>query len=422
VAYPKRNIVSHVEVLGNQVTVHPGPCLEGLVRREFSVEYDAPIDLRELDTSILVTPYVLNVVPALWVLGGTHVVDSMDEDLFDSLERVKNGFRTLYPDVPWEGRLVPEQLVRNARRERRTPRSRALFYSGGVDSTFSALHCDPEETVLLTVQGHDVALDNERGWKAVCDRLQGFARGFGFATTRVRANVFRLLRASGTPDGHPELKPWYGRVQHGIGLCGLAFPLASYNGWEDIAFSSFVGPDGEPFQWGSNLLLEPQLVVNGVQVVSIGEETDWVDKVFAISDAYRRIGSTPHPLRICLQGMAGNAVENCCDCDKCLRGIVALIVRSENPRAWGFRVPEPLHETVRRRVMSMWLPDYNLHHWQRLQKAAVSALGEATDASREFLSWLPTWDFGKNTDRPRSRVWPRSSGPLRRVLGRLFGP
>ena len=344
------DIISRVEVRKNRVTVHRGPCLKRLLRETFSVEYDAAIDLGELDESILITPYLLNVVPALWILGQTFVVDSMDEDLFDSLESAKRGFQTLYPDVPWQGRLVPRRLVKNVRRKGSAPPSQILFYSGGVDSTYSALHCDPKETVLLTVQGHDIALGNEDGWRTVCDQVDEFARGFGFATARVKANM-HLLRPSGTPDGYPELDPWYGKVQHGLGLSGLAFPLAAYHGWKNVAFSSFASPDGKPFQWGSNLLLEPELVANGIHVVSIGESTHWVDKILAVSDMYRERRSKRYPLRVCFSNMSGNRVENCCSCEKCLRGIVTLMTRFESPDAWGFRVPEPLHETVRQRLV-----------------------------------------------------------------------
>ena len=415
------DIISRVEVRKNKVTVHRGACLKGLLRRTFSVEYDAEIDLGELDESILITPYILNVVPALWVLGRAYVVDSMDEDLFESLESVKRGFQTLYPDIPWRGSLVPRRLVKNARREGSAPPSQVLFYSGGVDSTYSALHCDPKETVLLTVQGHDIGVDNEDGWRTVCDRVEEFARGFAFATARVRANVFHLLRPSGTPDRYPELDPWYGKVQHGLGLSGLAFPLAAYRGWKNIAFSSFVSPDGKPFQWGSHLLLEPELVVNGINVVSIGESTHWVDKLIAMSDLYRERGSKRYPLRICLDSMSGNAVENCCSCEKCLRGIVALLTCFESPDAWGFRVPEPLHETVRKRLMSMQPASYNLYHWRRLQEVAVSSLGKADGEAREFLSWFSTWNFEENVPGRRSQALPRSRRTFQRAFGRLFG-
>jgi hypothetical protein len=422
VGHSDGDIISRVEVRKNKVTVHRGPCLKGLLRRTFSVEYDAAIDLGELDESILITPYLLNIVPALWILGQTFVVDSMDEDLFDSLESVKRGFQTLYPDVPWQGRLVPRRLVKNPRREGSAPPSQVLFYSGGVDSTYSALHRDPKETVLLTVQGHDISLGNEDGWRTVCGRAEEFARGFGFTTARVRANVIDLLRPSGTPDGHPGLKPWYGKVQHGLGLSGLGFPLAAYHGWKNIVFSSFASPDGEPFQWGSHLLLEPELVVNGINVVSIGESTHWVDKILAISNIYRERRSKRYPLRVCTDSTLGDPVENCCSCEKCLRGIVALLARFKSPDAWGFCVPEPVHETVKKRLMSVQIPAYNLYHWRRLQEVAVSSLGEADGESREFLSWFSTWDFEKNVSGRRSQTLPGSRRTFQRAFGRLFGP
>jgi hypothetical protein len=162
--------------------------------------------------------------------------------------------------------------------------------------------------------------------------------------------------------------------------------------------------------------------VNGIDVVSIGESIDWVDKLVAMSDMYSRDGSKRPFLRVCLDSMSGNPVENCCACDKCLRAIVTLLARSESPDAWGFRVPEPLHETVRKRLMGMSVPSYNLFHWQHLQEMVASTLGEVNGESRELLSWFSTWDLKGDVPAPNRRALPRWRRTLRRVFGRRFGP
>ena len=140
----------------------------------------------------------------------------------------------------------------------------------------------------------------------------------------------------------------------------------------------------------------------------------------AISDVYRTRGSQRHPLRVCLDHMSGNAVENCCSCDKCLRATVALLAHSERPDAWGFRIPEPLHETVRKRLMSVRIPSYNLHHWDRLKGVTASALDEVDGETRELLSWVSTWNFDENRGGRSSRALPRRRRMFQRTFARLF--
>ena len=125
----EKNIISKVQVDPHKVTVFPGPPLESFLRAPFSVGYDGKIDLRELDHSILITPFLLNVAPLLWILGGNYSIDSMDEDLFRSLEKIRDGFRSMYPEIPWEGELIPYSLTESSISEHRgqSP-SQVLFF------------------------------------------------------------------------------------------------------------------------------------------------------------------------------------------------------------------------------------------------------------------------------------------------------
>ncbi len=386
------NIISHIDIGINKATVFPGAPLAERMRQPFTVEYDADIDLRELDFSIVITPFLLNVIPLLWLLGGSYKVDSMDGDLFSSLELVKEGFRAIYPDVPWEGQLIPETLTSTPRRKNNTDLSQVLFFSGGVDSSYSAINADPARTVLLTVWGHDIALNNDSAWETVCSRVGSFASSFSFRTARVRANVFRLLRCGDIHKEYPILKPWYGMVQHGPGLVGLAFPLAVYNGWERILFSSSVGEKVTHVPWGSHPFLEPRLKANDTKVISEGTELIWADKIMAIVDFYRNNpGLTRPSMRICLDDMNGNPVKNCTLCEKCLRGIVSLIIRYEDPSDWGFPVPDPVFNSVKNCLLTMTIPRSNKYIWDRIHHLALQALPESHGEYREFLNWYIDW-------------------------------
>ncbi len=406
------NIITNIDVSEKKATVFPGTPLAERMRQPFTIEYDADIDLRELDPSIVITPFLLNVIPLLWFLGGTCTVNSMDEDMFSTLEQIKEGFRTLYPNVPWEGRLVPDTLTSVPRRKNNTDLSQVLFFSGGVDSTYSALNVDPGKTVLLTVRGHDIAMNNDLAWDTVCSHVNSFASAFNFRTARVRANVFRLLRCGDIHKEYPVLKPWYGMVQHGSGLAGLAFPLAVYNSWDNVIFSSSVGEQVTHVPWGSHPFLEPRLKVNGVKVISEGTELFWVDKVLAIVDFFSSNPGVARPfLRICLDDMNGNAIGNCTLCEKCLRGIVSLMIKFEDPSDWGFPVPDPVFNSLKNCLLTMTIPRSNKYIWDRIHKVALqvlSAFPEIRGEHREFINWFTNW-YEKKYIFQTEKIYPCSS-------------
>ena len=406
------NIISHLEIHQKKATVFPGEPLVKRMRQPFTIEYDADIDLRELHPSIVITPFLLNVIPLLWFLGGTYKVDSMDEDMFTTLEQIKKGFRTLYPNVPWEGNLLPDRLYEKGKNKNNSSWNQVLLFSGGMDSTYAAIKTDPDKTVLLTIQGHDIALNNDIAWKTVCSRVDSFASSFSFRTARVRANVFRLLRCGDIHKEYPILKPWYGMVQHGLALAGLAFPLAVYHGCDNVIFSSSVGEQVTHVPWGSHPFLEPRLKVNGVKVISEGTELFWVDKVLAIVDFFRSNPELARPfLRICLDGMNGNAVKNCTLCEKCLRGIVSLMIRFEDPSDWGFPVPDPIFSSVKNCLLTMTIPRSNKYIWDRIHQLALQVLPafpEIRGEHREFINWFTNW-YEKKYIFQTEKIYPCSS-------------
>lgn len=386
------NIISHIHIHPKKATVFPGKPLLSRMRQPFTIEYSGDIDLRQLDLSIVITPFLLNVIPLLWFLGGTYKVDSMDKDMFESLKLVKDGLQNLYPQVPWKGEVVPDQITERKQYKNTSSLKQVLFFSGGMDSTYSAIKADPDKTVLLTIRGHEITLENDQTWKTICDQVDNFALPFGFRTTRVSANVFRLLRCGDIHQDYPELKPWYGMVQHGPGLAGLAFPLAVYNGWEKVIFSSSVGENATHVPWGSHPFLEPRIQVNGVKVISEGTELIWADKVLAIVDFFRHNPNLTKPLlRICLDDMNGNAVSNCALCEKCLRGMVSLMIGSEDPSEWGFPIVHPIFGSVKECLLTMTIPESNKYIWDRMHSLALKAFPESKGDYRQFINWYINW-------------------------------
>lgn len=80
---------------------------------DFFVEYDADVDLNRIDTSIVQIPFILNVIPIIWLSREIYHIESLDEGLARSLNEVREAFCEKYPNLEWTGQLIPDKLVSN---------------------------------------------------------------------------------------------------------------------------------------------------------------------------------------------------------------------------------------------------------------------------------------------------------------------
>ncbi len=388
------SLVSDIKVTDKKVEIFPGDTLKNIVRKELTIEYEGlDVDLRELDFSILTVPYILNVAPVIWAMGLKCRIYSMDEVFVESLEVIKNGFKKLYPALNWDGEIIPERVVKNLLPEARGNHREVLFFSGGFDSTYSALKSDPEKTVLLTVRGHDISLHEDSAWHSVVSRVEDFSKTLNFRTARVSSNIFRFLYYTPIHTRFPEMKPWYGFVQHGLSLAGLAFPLAFFKGWDSVCFSSSNDDVSAHLPWGAHPLLEPKIKVGSTSVRSIGGEINWIFKLEKIVNFYRENNELRKPfLRVCLDKMSGRSSDNCCKCPKCLRRIISLLLFSEHPHKWGFNIPEPVFSNVRKGCLALDITDtYDMYYWHDMARMARPFFGKENEDYEKFFTWLGKW-------------------------------
>ncbi len=80
---------------------------------DFFAEYDEDVDLGKFDYSILQIPFLLNVIPVVWLSGEKYHVKSLDEDLAISLQKLHKSLRDMNPRVGWTGEIIAEQIVPN---------------------------------------------------------------------------------------------------------------------------------------------------------------------------------------------------------------------------------------------------------------------------------------------------------------------
>ena len=288
-------------------------------------------DISNVPESVLIVPFLANILPMAWVYDAEIKVDSCDSDFYECLENVKSGYRDMYPMMQFGGRVICDHIVNN----NSTEITGALaFFSGGVDA-FNTLtqHLD-EKPVLFTLWGADVKLFDEAGWENVYNHLQDIATEFdvSFISSKSEFRIFQntaelteKVKISG--DG------WWHGFQHGIGIISHAAPVMYALGKKTVYFaSSFTAADTGKVTCASDPTIDNFVKFCGCNVVHDGYEFTRQMKVHNITQFAKRTGKKI-PLRVCWESTGGS---NCCNCEKCWRTILGVYAEGFNPRNFGF--------------------------------------------------------------------------------------
>ncbi len=181
------------------------------------------------------------------------------------------------------------------------------FFSGGIDSTYTALKHRDEITHLVFVEGFDVDRRRSKERSAAIEVVKRGARAIGKPLVVVETNLREFS------DGRVN---W--EFYHGAALATIAH-LMSNTFWKVYVPSSTNALDPEP--WGSHPLLDPLWSNDRLLLVNDGEEHDRTSKLQEIRDHPEALAS----LRVCWErpGATPETI-NCGRCRKCAGAILAL--------------------------------------------------------------------------------------------------
>jgi hypothetical protein len=233
---------------------------------------------------------------------GVESPGSLTEGFVEGLGRWQEVFTTWYPD-----RLAPVEVRAGRRRSRRPARGRACFFTGGVDSFFSALRHLESLDALVFVHGFDVPLVELPDLRtAVTSGVRAAASELGVPLVEVETNLHDFSDAMGSP---------WGTTYHGVALAAVAHLLAPAFG-EVLVGGTHTYSD--LFPWGSHPLSDRLLSSDRVRLVHDGGDTDRVQKTVGVAGSEVAL----RHLRVCWENRDGT--YNCGVCKKCLRTMIAL--------------------------------------------------------------------------------------------------
>jgi hypothetical protein len=279
----------------------------------------------------------------------------------------------------------------------------ACFFSGGVDSFFTALTQREEYSTLVFVDGIELGLQRAGLDEQVHGALREAAAELGkkllVVRTTARAFSNRFVRWE-----------WY----HGAALAGVALALQR-------RFSRVYIPATNSFAhlapWGSFPSLDPLWSTEAVEIVHDGAEVSRMAKL-------ERVAESPTALRwlrVCWENQDG--LYNCGRCEKCLRTMAALRLIGKLDEARTFPAGLDLELLASKRYYRNAIR-YWLH--ELLARAEQQGDGEVARAARGALRKRRLWRVKEGVRRFLKGLPPNrtltASGREARHSGSRVGP
>ena len=69
----------------------------------FQLDYST--NIQGLPYGIAVIPFVCNILPIIWLTNTTLYLDELDEDFYNCIENITEGYKAIYPELSFNGKI-----------------------------------------------------------------------------------------------------------------------------------------------------------------------------------------------------------------------------------------------------------------------------------------------------------------------------
>ncbi len=411
----------HIEKSGS--TVHYGfRCSDNLKKYftgvEFVIEYPETIDW--VPDGVLAIPFVTNTLQIMCLADCELVIPELDRDFYESVPNFLEGFRNMYPEATFAGKLTVGSIVECVPEK---SGESATFFSGGLDATTTLLRHLDEKPHLLSIWGSDVDFDNEAGWQIVESVLKGAAEQYGLPLAVIRSR-FRefddVVKLTEDFRGVLQTSWWYG-VKHGLGLIGHAAPYAWLHGINMVYIASSNCFEDGKVRCASDPTIDSKVAFCGSKVFHDAFELNRQKKTNYIAQYRREHPDTAINLHVCWKSDTG---ANCCSCEKCYRTMVGLWIAGVDPRDFDFhydnRVFHHIYQLIALRDEE--LPSFS---WTYMKNDLHEKWDDLADKPyRKHLEWMLNFDFfhpEENECRKKYRATWRLKKKIVDICPQLYG-
>lgn len=289
-------------------------------------------NIEDVDQSLLNIPLVGSIITYFWMFNRDVEIDVLDEQYVKNLLKLQKFFSDTY-EMDFSSELIVKKTVNNEP----TGDESLLFFSGGLDSTYSLYDNRDKNLRMLMICGYDmhmnrgVELEIRNKWRRIYTE---FAKNIGIKLDFAYTNLRWILNED-TIQNFSDKKvikstTYWGYLRHGVCLTGAAAPLANH-------FKEMISSANGREEWDTTTKDNPFATgVNVDHMFSFGNRSNLyhgsIDRHLKAYNMKDFLNSGLVTLRVCYKPTLS---LNCMICEKCLRTLSQLVVVGVDPSKCG---------------------------------------------------------------------------------------
>lgn len=326
----------------------------------FSVEYNA--NIKEIPESILVIPFLCNILPIAWTNNAYVYINEIDYDFYKCIRKIKKQYKKMLPMLKLKAHIHVNKIVKNKIKENDKC---AITFSGGVDSYATLIKHINQKPDLVTIWGADIDWENEEGWNEVKHFVEKVGKKFDLNNILIKASVRRFIDNSELGRQYDSIinDNWWHAMQHGIGLIGNLIPYMYNNNVGKVYIPSTFKKNTKII-CASNAEIVNCLKCAGIKTVYDESIDTRQEKVNTICN-YKKDKNTNINLRVCYKSKKG---VNCCKCEKCYRTIMAITANKMDPKEFGFDMNKNTYDEIKEILKQNNLSVAENSLWQEIKE------------------------------------------------------
>lgn len=344
-------------------------------------------DISDIPKSILAIPFISNVIPLIWITGATLRVDELDNSFHECLDSVKVAYQEMFPNIRFNGAIVVGDIVTNTYiREHEA----ACLFSGGLDALTTFIRTKDKNPFLITEYGwHENEIKKSAVWEADKKNAVDFAKTNALENILIQSNYGSFIIADNIDtDFKRKLgDSWWHGLHHGLAIITAAIPIA----YKLKIGCIYIASSNSPLYkvtCASDPTIDNQIRYASGEVFHDGYELTRQDKVKVVTDYYTAKKELIN-IRVCFKNE-----ENCCNCEKCMRTILAIVAEGKDPKDFGFNIPINLSKHVKDFLTDevKFLTDtFIIIYWNIIQNRMKENYQSIND--KDLLEWFLDYDF-----------------------------
>ncbi|AYF07700.1 peptidase [Bacillus paramobilis] len=355
------------------------------INNHMFLEYN--YDISDIPNSILAIPFFSNVIPLVWITDSTILINELDESFYECLNNIKTAYQNMFPSVRFKGSIVVDKIIDNTY----TPELEAAsLFSGGLDALTTFIRIKDKKPLLITEYGwHEGNIEESDVWEADKENAINFAKCQGLENILIQSNYGTFINAGNIDhDFRRKLEDtWWHGLHHGLAIISAAIPIAFKLKIKCIYIASSNSPLYE-VTCASDPTVDNEIRYASGQVFHDGYELNRQNKVKVVVDHYSAIKKLVN-IRVCFKNE-----ENCCKCEKCLRTIMGIIAEGQDPRSYGFNIPNDIFRYIKTSLdneVKFFTDTFIVIYWNIIQVRMKENYNNIL--YKDLLDWFLDYDF-----------------------------